>query len=299
MENGKHKMNYRLAKLNNTQNPRFIDKSEVNLMRYFHDIRKYKLLTQDEEQDIITRIKANVGNTEELKAKLIGSHLPFVVMFAKRYCPYSSGQLLDLIQEGNYGMLIALERFNPSMETKFVAYANAYIIKSMFTFLANNDLVQRKNRSRTFGVDARLRNEFFKTYGYEPTSQELLDMFNDMGVPIKHKEDFDTISITSLEAPITGCRSNYDDDDEMVTQYGEDNTIVEDIDKSVAVENVRRIMKNLTPFEQTVIRKRFGFDGVDEDINRIAKETGASTHKIKRTLDRVLRRMRMYKKIQM
>ena len=296
MDSAKHKLNYRLLRLNNMQNPRFIDKNDVGVARYFRDIRKYKPLGQDEEQEMIIKIKANAPNSEQLKAKLIGSHLPFVIMFAKRYCPRRGGFLLDLIQEGNYGMLVALDNFNMKINTKFLSYANAWIIKYMFAFLAKNNLIKRNNRTRTFGIDTRLRNEFFNTYGYEPTSQDMLDMFAEIGIPIKHKEDLDEITVLPLDVPPTVQPMEVSDDSEIVIEYGEDNTIAEDLDTKLNIAKVREVMKELTPLESYIIRKKFGFDdGIEEDANYIARELHTTSYAVNKAMQSAFRKIRRHR----
>lgn len=295
MESKRHKIDYRLLNINNLNNPRFVDKDDENILRYFHDIRKYKQLSQDEEQDIIKRIKTGNGDIEVLKTKLICSHQPFVIMFAKRHCPHDSGQLLDLIQEGNYGMLIALENFNIGTNVKFITYANAWIVKYMYKFLENNDLVQRSNRSKTFGVDVKVREKFIKDYGYEPTSQELLEIFNEMGIGIKYKEDLDNITIMSMDTPPAAKPEGVDDDNDIIIEFGEDNTILEDIDKSFDVTKVRQLMKSLTVEETKVIRKRFGFDGVEEDVSTIAYELGITVYKVNKIMESAFEKIKKYK----
>lgn len=295
MESKRHKIDYRLLNINNLNNPRFVDKDDENIQRYFHDIRKYKPLSQDEEQDIIKSIKTGNGNIETLKTKLICSHQPFVIMFAKRHCPHDSGQLLDLIQEGNYGMLIALENFNIETNVKFITYANAWIVKFMYKFLENNDLIQRNNRSKTFGVDVKVREKFIKDYGYEPTSQELWEIFNEIGIGIKYKEDLDNITIVSMDTPPAAKPEGVDDDNEVIIEYGEDNTIIEDMDKSFDVVKVRNLMKSLTEEEAKVIRKKFGFDGVEEDISTIAHELDMTVYKVNKIMESAFEKIKKHK----
>ena len=295
MKATRHKINYQLMNINNLRNPRFVDRDDENTLRYFRDIRKYKLLSQDEEQEIIKRIKIGDVKTEELKTKLICSHQPFVIMFAKRHCPHESGQLLDLIQEGNYGMLVALENFDINSNVKFITYANAWIVKYMYKFLENNELIQRTNRSKTFGVDVKVREKFIKDYGYEPTTQELWEIFNELGITIKHKEDLEAITVMSLNTPPAAKPEGVDEEDELTIDFGEDNTIAEDLDKSFNINKVDKLLNTLTDIEADVIRKKFGFNGVEEDINTIAYELGVSSYKVEKIVEGVFAKMRKYK----
>lgn len=296
MKAERHKIDYRLLNISNLNNLKFVDKDDENIKRYFHDIRKYKVLNQDEEQTIIKRIKCGDSESESLKTKLICSHQPFVITFAKRHCPNEGGQLLDLIQEGNYGMMVALENFNIETNVKFMTYANAWIIKYMYKFLENNELIQRNNRSKTFGVDIKVREKFIKDYGYEPTSQELLDIFNEMGVGIKYKEDLINVTVVSMDTPPAAKPNGIDDDDEVTIEYGEDNTIMEDIDKDMNINKIRAIMKYLDEDETRVIRCKFGFDnGIERDEIAIAHDLGMTVYIVTKLLESAFNKLKKYK----
>lgn len=297
MKGTRHKIEYRVLNISNIYNYKYVDSDDENILRYFSDISKYKQLSQDEEQDIIKQIKCGCENIEQLKTKLICSHQPFVITFAKRHCPRNSGQLLDLIQEGNYGMLTALENFNINTNVKFITYANAWIVKYMYKFLENNDLIQRNNRSKTFGVDVKIREKFIKDYGYEPTTQELFEIFNELGITLKHKEDLDQVSIISMDAPPVVKQDGIDDDNEVVIEYGEDNTIMEDIDKSIKIENLRKLIGTLDDLESKVIKKRFGIDGAEEDVATIAHELGITTYAVNRLLKSGMKKIKKEKRL--
>ena len=295
MQTKRHKINYKVLNINSLNSLKYIDKDDENMQRYFRDIRKYKVLSQDEEQVIIKKIKSGDRDSETLKTKLICSHQPFVIMFAKRHCPRESDQMLDLIQEGNYGMLSALENFDINTNVKFLTYANAWIVKYMYKFLENNCLIQQTNRSKTFGVDVKVREKFVKDYGYEPTSQELFDIFKEMGITLKHKEDLDIINVVSMDTPPTVKPNGIDDEDEVVIEYGEDNTIMEDLDKSFNADKIRDIMKNLSEIEIVVIRKKFGFNGIEEDVSDIAHELGMTIYKVNKIIDDAIKKLKKYK----
>jgi RNA polymerase sigma factor (sigma-70 family) len=297
MGNKRHKLDYRILDLNNIISLKSIDKGDENLLRYFYDMQNYKQLTQDEEQNMIKLIKGGAVNSEALKTKLICSHQPFVVTFAKRHCPNGSEQMLDLIQEGNYGMLVALENFRLDANVKFMTYANSWIVKYMYKFLENNELIQHNNRSKTFGAEIKIREKFVKDHGYEPTSKELFDAFNEVGISLKHEDDVDKITIIPLSTVPSVKPGSVDDDDDTVFEFGKENSIIDDIDKSLNCEKIHFVMKCLTDEESDTIKKAFGFYGVKEDISTIAYELGISDYKVKQTIKGALRKMKRYKKL--
>lgn len=293
----RHKFDYRTLSIHNNRHPRPVDENDENIQRYFQDISKFKMLSQDEEQEMIKRIKNGDSDSENLRTKLIGSHQPFVIMFAKRHCPAESGQLLDLIQEGNFGMLNALENFDVKSNVKFITYANAWIVKYMYQFLANNELIQRTNRSKTFGVDTKIREQFVKDYGYEPTSQELFEIFNEMGITLTYKEDLDNIIIESMDRQNPLTQGGDDEDDDIGVEYGEDDNFVERIDLGLLKENMSRAMKYLTKMEIAVIRMKFGFDGFEYEDAVIASNLGISLYKVKITLESAYSKLRQHRRI--
>lgn len=262
---------------------------------YLKTARGFRQITPDEEQEIIARIKSNDPESEKLKDTLIKSHQPFIIMFAQRNCPNSSDLFMDLIQEGNYGMCVALERFDISKNVKFLSYANAWIVKYMYEFLQSNELVKRKNRSKTWGVDAKLRDEFFRTHGYEPTCEELMIVFNEAGIKIKNPEDLQDIKIISMDQPTNTCGDDFDEDnDDDGDEYGENDCIEDRIDAADMAANIRRFMEfGLTEDEWMAVGMKFGFDGMDEFTNKeIAEFMETTTYKIKLLLESAMEKLK-------
>lgn len=262
---------------------------------YLKTARKFKQITPEEEQDIIARIKNGDPDSERLKDTLIKSHQPFIIMFAQRNCPNNSDLFMDLIQEGNYGMCVALERFDPSKKVKFLSYANAWIVKYMYEFLQNNELIKRKNRSKTWGVDAKLRDEYIRKYGYEPTCEELMLVFNEVGIKIKNPDDLQEIKIISMDQPTNTCSDEFDEEnDEETDEYGENDCIEDRIDAADMAATIRRLMEfGLTEDEWMVVGMKFGFDGMDEFTNKeIAEFLETTTYRIKLLFESAIDKLR-------
>ena len=263
--------------------------------QYLKTAKSFRRITTEEEQEIIARIKNMDPESEKLKDILIKSHQPFIIMFAQRNCPNKSDLFMDLIQEGNYGMCVALERFDPSKNVKFLSYANAWIVKYMYEFLQNNELVKRKNRSKTWGVDSRLRDEYVRTHGYEPTCEELMIVFNEAGIKIKNPEDLQEISIISMDQPTNTCGDDFDDElDDDECEYGEYDRIEDRIDTADMAANIRKAMEfGLTEDEWMAVGMKFGFDGMDEFTNKeIAEFLETTTYRIKLLLDSAMEKLK-------
>jgi DNA-directed RNA polymerase sigma subunit (sigma70/sigma32) len=141
-----------------------------------------------------------------------------------------------------------------------------------------------------------VREKFIKDYGYEPTSQELFEIFNEMGMGIKHKEDLVNVTVVSMDTPPVAKPNGIDDDDEVTIEYGEDNTIMEDLDKDMNITKIRAIMKYLDDNETKVIRSKFGFDnGVEKDELGVAHDLGITVYTATKLLESAFNKLKKYK----
>lgn len=260
--------------------------------------RGFRAIDTAEEQEIIARIKAGDPDSEKLRDILIKSHQAFIVMFAQRHCPIGSDVFMDLIQEGNYGMCVALDRFDPSRKVKFLSYANSWIVKYMYEFLQNNELIQRNNRSKTFGNDTRFRELFVKKYGREPSCEELMVLFNEMGISLRNPKDLEEIQILPIDAPQSGNRpSDDDDDDKPRTEYGEEDDIVGRLDTQEKAAALHRVIsEELTDDEAAVLAMKYGFGGTDELSNReIAEMLGTTSYAVRLLMESATEKIKPYR----
>ena len=156
--------------------------------KFLVDIRKYPVLTVEEEKDIIKRIK----NGDELARRtLIESNQRFVFAVARKYAR-DEHHLMDLVSEGNVGLIKAIDNFDPSLGFKFITHAVWYIRREISAYIVNTDtLVRKTNISKTNTRLRRLNNEFFLKNGRTPSVDELKELFKERyNIEIKN----DTIS---------------------------------------------------------------------------------------------------------
>lgn len=274
---------------------RFSSEDGLCTEAYLRSSKMYNRITNDEEQSIIARIKNGDKDSKKLRETLIMSHQPFIILFAQRHCPLNSDLFMDLIQEGNYGMCVALERFDPSKNVKFMTYANSWIAKYMFEFLQNNDLVQRNNRSKTWNKDTKVREEFVAKYGCEPTCDEMLLIFEEMGIKLKNPADLGELEIIPIDQNPANASSAADDDDDTVApQYGETDDIVGRIDTQMKADLLRVVMdRKLTAEECMAVAMKFGFDGMEEFTTKeIAEFMETTTYNINLLVKSAIEKMK-------
>lgn len=269
-------------------------------VEYLERARGFRTIDTAEEQEIIARIKDGDPDSEKLTETLVKSHQAFIVMFAQRHCPMGSDVFMDLIQEGNYGMCVALDRFDPARNVKFLSYANSWIVKYMYEFLQNNELVQRNNRSKTFGNDTKFRKMFVKKYGREPSCEELMVLFNEMGISLRNPLDLQDIQIVPMDRPKASARSSSADDDEPSrTQYGEEDDIVGRLDIQEKAAALHMVMsEELTDEEAAVLAMKYGFGGTDELSNReIAELMETTPYRVRMVTESAVAKIAPYRRL--
>lgn len=284
----KHTLKSSYLNLNNTNNARYIDRDNENLRRYLKDVRKYKVLEPEEEMVLIDRYQKRLPGYEKAKEIIIGSHQRFIIMVAKRYRPCNI-DLCDLINEGNVGLNVALNNYDSSFNTKFITFAGHYIVKYIFEFLENSGIVYQPNRSKIYGTANRVREDFFKEYGFYPSLDDLQIIFKERGMSIKNKTDFINIVVESMDKPVET------NDDDYYHEYGYDDNIDERANTGFIRENVKNILGVLSDIERLVVTKVFGFDGIERTVSTIAFEMGTTEYKVKTHLDKAIVKMRKYK----
>jgi len=236
---------------------------------YLKEIGQVKLLTPEEEVELAKRIK---NGDKAAREEMIKANLRLVVKIAHDYENYGL-PLLDLINEGNIGLMKAVERFDPSKGGKLSTYGSWWIKQSIKRALANQS---KTIRLPVHLVDkiAKMRRTAMKlqeVFGREPTDEELAE---ELGMTTARVAQMRTAAIrpASLDAPISDDESdNFAEivqDENAGTPYKtlEDKTINEMLDKMVT---------GLDEREATILRYRFGLDGGSE---KTLEEVGAKFH---------------------
>lgn len=284
----KHILNKNYLDITNKDNIRYLDEQNISFLKYLESIRGYKRLDYDEELTIINKYQSNcIQEGDRELSKLIGSHQRFVVALAKKYCPIQV-DILDLISEGNYGLIKAIATYNSDFNVKFLTYASSYIVKYMFEFLDNTTLIHQKNRGKINPTTLKkITEEFFQEHGYYPSSEELQDEFAARGLNVKNARDFDTIIIDSLDE-IT------DEDDDNYREYGNEDAIINDnINNEYYKKIITVLLKHLSTEEQKILTWKFGLNGDGEKDNcYIAKQLNTTPYKIKIAYVNIINKMK-------
>lgn len=254
---------------------------------YLKGISKYTLLTKEEEVELA---KAAAKGNQAAKEKLINHNLRLVVSIAKRYMGHGL-PLLDLIQEGNLGLMKAVERYDVSKGFKFSTYATYWIKQAISRGLAD----QARNiripvHMITFMSEIRkFEHDFQQAHNRKPKEAEVATALK---VDIKKiKEAYSWMNDTTSLDIVVG-----DDEDVTIESFVEDEsaptafTSIEDADRNAAIQN---ILNTLSDREKVVIMRRFGIGSSRaETLDEIGKDFGLSKERIRQIEATALRKLR-------
>ena len=255
---------------------------------YLRDIGRYKLLTAEEEVEIAKRMAAG---DEEAKVILNQSNLRLVVHIAKRYVDRTPLKLLDLIQEGNLGLMKAVEKFDYSKGFRFSTYATWWIRQSITRAMADQSRIVRLPVHMVETINRLLKTTkvLQQELGREPTTAELAAR---MEVTEDKIEEIRRISqdTTSIDSPLG------DEGDGTIMDTIADPTIMlpeDETYKKGLKTQLLSIIASLTPREQKVIRLRYGLDdGRPRTLEEVGHLFEVTRERIRQIEAKALRKLR-------
>jgi len=285
---------------------------------YLKEIGKVSLLTAAEEIDLAMKIEAGVAATEELekaeeegielerrerrrlsrveqvgldaKQQLIEANLRLVVSIAKRYV--GRGMLfLDLIQEGNLGLIRAVEKFDYTKGFKFSTYATWWIRQAITRAIADQARTIRipVHMVETINKLVRIQRQLLQSLGREPTPEEIAE---EMGLTPERVREIQKISQepVSLETPIG------EEEDSQLGDFIEDDAAVVPPDAasfSMLQEQLAKTLEGLAERERKVISLRFGLeDGHPRTLEEVGREFGVTRERIRQIESKTLAKLR-------
>ncbi len=226
---------------------------------FLKDISKYQIISSEDEVNLFNRYKKG----DELAfSKIIESNLRFVVFIAKSICK-NKEILLDVINQGNIGLIIAIDKFDVTKGVKFITFAVHYIQREIINYIALTEpLVRQTNINKTFHVQSKIENKFYIEEGRYPTEDEVMDIINEKyGYDIKQKSDLYNLNITSLD---NSFLSNSDEvnDDKMINIISSDtiNSYEDTIENEYTKNYIRKITNKLSKRDKLIIELIYGIN---------------------------------------
>lgn len=254
---------------------------------YLKEIGRVPLLTPDEEIDLAIRIK---NGDETAKKRLSEANLRLVVSIAKRYLGRGM-QFLDLIQEGNLGLIKAVEKFDYTKGFKFSTYATWWIRQAITRAIADQARTIRipVHMVETINKVKKVSSQLLHTNGHEPTADEISA---ELDMPVEKVREIVRVAQepVSLETPIGEEEDSHlgdfiPDDDALAPADAASNTMLK--------EQLADVLDTLTPREEKVLRLRFGLeDGRSRTLEEVGKEFNVTRERIRQIEAKALRKLR-------
>ncbi|MDN5315399.1 MAG: polymerase primary sigma factor [Clostridiales bacterium] len=254
---------------------------------YLKEIGKVPLLTADQEKELA---QAMLDGDEDAKNSLCEANLRLVVSIAKRYVGRGM-QFLDLIQEGNLGLIKAVDKFDYTKGYKFSTYATWWIRQAITRAIADQARTIRipVHMVETINKLIRIQRQLIQELGREPEAEELA---NEMGMTVEKVREIMKISQepVSLEKPIG------EEEDSHLGDFIPDDDAPSPADQAAFTllkEQLLEVLKGLTPREEKVLRLRFGLDdGRTRTLEEVGKEFNVTRERIRQIEAKALRKMR-------
>lgn len=254
---------------------------------YLKDIGKVPLLTSDEEIELAVKMQ---NGDEAAKRRLSEANLRLVVSIAKRYV--GRGLLfLDLIQEGNFGLMKAVEKFDYTKGFRFSTYATWWIRQSITRAIADQARTIRipVHMVETINKQARVSRNLLQTLGREPTPEEIA---KEMGISEEKVRDIQKIAqeTISLDTPVG------EEEDSNLGTFLQDETAANPAESATNLmlkEQLLDVLNTLTPREQKVIMLRYGVDdGHPRTLEEVGKEFNVTRERIRQIEAKALKKLR-------
>ena len=254
---------------------------------YLKEIGKVDLLSPDEEIELAKRM---LEGDEAAKKRLAEANLRLVVSIAKRYVGRGM-QFLDLIQEGNLGLIKAVEKFDYTKGYKFSTYATWWIRQAITRAIADQARTIRipVHMVETINKVIRVSRQLLQERGHDPSPEEVAE---EMNMPVQKVRDILKIALepVSLETPIG------EEEDSHLGDFIPDDDAPEPAEVAsftLLKEQLGEVLGTLTPREEKVLRLRFGIeDGRTRTLEEVGKEFNVTRERIRQIEAKALRKLR-------
>ena len=263
--------------------------TDSDLSRYIREIAKYPSLSAEEEKDIARKAKAG---DEEAKKELIQTNLRLVVTVAKKAIHMSSLPLIDLIQEGNLGLMVAAEKFNWKLGYKFQTYATWWIKQAMFKAISEQSHSMKipVYIQETLSKFSKVKAEMERKYNCQVKNKDVAEKMN--------------ISVDKLDTFLSAYSKTISIEGSMECQNGKELNVADiledvsaDVSAAVEAENLKKdleiVISTLKEREQAIVKMRYGLGDISKrTLEEIGNIYGVTKECIRQTELRALKKMK-------
>lgn len=275
----------------------YIDRDDIN-EAYYNDVRRFPLLTEEEEKDLFYQF--NFGETEkereDAKNKLINSNLRFVISIAKKLG--TKDTFLDLINEGNIGLIKAIEKFDTNKKYRLITYAVSWIV----AYIKNYQIRQQKsvvppNTLKLHNYIKKVNREFFNEYEREPTPHEIADIIREkFNFNISNLEDVELGKFISIDEKFKVDRdSNTLEDSNVYNRRTSSNNVDDNIEEEYKKNQINFFLGRLSDREKYIVEHVYGIGCQEESFDTIGMRLDICGERVRQICNTAVEKMRRFK----
>ena len=272
------------------------DYTDDPVKQYLKEIGKIPTFSEDEEKEIFRKYNNAIDEKEKIKInqEIVTANLKLVVSIAKKYVK-PSYSILDVIQDGNIGLMKAIDKYDLNRGYKFSTYATWWIKQSITRALSEKSRMIRLpvHICELIRKVSAVREKIAYELGREPNDDELA---KSLGISVQRLKEV----TTSINDPISLQTPVGEDDDESIESFVSDEThsIEEDYYKIELKDLFSNVFSTLSPREQTVIKLRFGFDNDKMlTLEEVGNVLGVTRERVRQIESKVLRKLKKNKNL--
>lgn len=269
-----------------TINQSITNRSDASINLYFKDVSKLPMISPEEEIELAKKIQ---NGNKSAESKLIKANLRFVISIAKQY--QNKGlDLVDLIQEGNLGLIEGARRYNPDRGIKFISYAVWWIRQSILKAISDQCRTVRVPMGQivNMGKISKVSEKFEQEHGRNPSTIELEDLVNldSKKIGLSFSSTYKSIS---LESPFSD-----DENGNLLDIIPNINAMDcdEGLNKEDLIKIMNKIISKLPPRDSDVIRLTYGIGIQQMTIDEIANRFGVGCERIRQIQHNAIKRLR-------
>ena len=268
----------------------FTNRTEESLDKYLVEISRIPMITADEEVQLAQSIHNGGENAAKAKERLVTSNLRFVVSVAKQY-QHQGVPLIDLINEGNIGLITAAEKFDETRGFKFISYAIWWIRQSILQSIAEYSNIVRRPQSQ-IALSNKIKNatnEFVQKNQRQPSAEELSEIIS-LEIDKIEKAIQGDAHVSSIDAPVT--------DDESITMAdtlassSEYNTDRQVDYESMCSDLMQVLCTVLNDRERKIVIQSYGIGCQERGLEDIGNDMGLSRERVRQIRERGIEKIR-------
>ena len=267
-----------------------------SLMQYYEEVRKYPVLTQQQENQLFDKIYGGDRKEAEKAAKmLLNCNQRFVIAVARRFA--SQNNLSDLISEGNIGLINAIGKYDRTKNYKFATYAVWYIRKAMNDYILYSDkLIKRANISKTYHPVSSARKRFIMENERLPTKEELKDILEEeYGIRVPDSNDLVEVQLDYID----DCTVNSDFEEYSASDFEVRTASYNEVDEKFEREELSsftdELMECLSDRERFVVCRAFGIGCSHEhSTDEIAAEMNITVERVRQIRRNGMEKLKSY-----